>query len=60
MASLEKKEVRMKMEDTKTIREDKEQRRSIWEVLIGIVKKNHLSKEGQSGKPGNASAVSAH
>lgn len=39
MASLEKKEVRMKTEDTKTIREDKEQRRSIWEVLIGIVKK---------------------
>lgn len=29
----------MKTEDTKTIREDKEQRLPIWEVLIGIVKK---------------------
>lgn len=29
----------MKTEDTKTICEDKEQRLSIWEVLIGIVKK---------------------
>lgn len=36
----------MKTEDTKTICEDKEQRRSTWRVLIGIVKKIIFLKGG--------------